>query len=74
MTKSLKFFLIIPLMFSLLISCQAFKPKKVDTRETSIKGSERSRKNVEEGGGVSLKNVLKRGGGLRSNLSAKPGT
>ncbi len=72
MTKSLKFFLIIPLMFSLLISCQAFKPKKVDTRETSIKGSERSRKNVEEGGGVSLKNVLKRGGGNFEFSSSNP--
>ena len=42
----------------MLTSCQAFKPKKVDTREVPIKGSERARKNVEEGGGVSLKGIM----------------
>jgi len=46
----------------MLTSCRALKPEKVDTRETPIKGSERSRKNIEEGGGVSLKSVLKRRG------------
>jgi hypothetical protein len=46
----------------MLTSCQAFKPKKVDTRKTPIKGSERSRKNIEQGGGVSLKNVLNKRG------------
>ena len=46
----------------MLTSCQALKPEKVDTRKTPIKGSDRSRKNIEEGGGVSLKNVLNRRG------------
>ena len=64
MTKSWRFFLIVPLTLAMLTSCGgAFKPKKVDTRKVPIKGSDRSRQNIEEGtGGVSLKNVLKRGG------------
>ena len=63
MTKNWRFFLIVPLTLAMLTSCGgAFKPKKVDTRKVPIKGSERSRKNIEEGTGVSLKNVLKRGG------------
>ena len=69
MRKHLKFFLIVSLMLTILTSCEALKPKKVDTRETSIKGSERSRKNIEEGGGVSLKNVLnRRGGSFEKNV------
>ena len=56
------FFLIVPLMLTILTSCEAIKPKKVDTRETPIKGSDRSKKNIEEGSGVSLKNVLKKRG------------
>ena len=48
-------------MLTILTSCEALKPKKVDTRETPIKGSERSKKNIEEGSGISLKGVLKRG-------------
>jgi len=59
MTKNWRFFIIVPLTLIMLTSCQAFKPKKVDTRETPIKGSERARKNVEEGGGVSLKGIMK---------------
>ena len=62
MTKNSRFFLIVPLILIMLTSCRALKPEKVDTRETPIKGSERSRKNIEEGGGVSLKSVLKRRG------------
>ena len=59
-------------MLTILTSCEALKPKKVDTRETSIKGSERARKNVEEGGGVSLKNVLNRRGGSFEFSSSNP--
>ena len=59
-------------MLTILTSCEALKPKKVDTRETSIKGSERSRKNIEEGGGVSLKNVLNRRGGSFEFSSSNP--
>ncbi len=62
MSKNWKSFIIVPLTLLMLTSCQAFKPEKVDTREVSIKGDERARKNIEEGGGVSLKNVLKRRG------------
>ena len=58
MTKNWRFFIIVPLTLIMLTSCQAFKPKKVDTREVPIKGSERARKNVEEGGGVSLKGIM----------------
>ena len=64
MTKNWRFFLIVPLTLAMLTSCGgAFKPKKVDTRKVPIKGSDRSRQNIEQGtGGVSLKNVLNRGG------------
>ena len=61
MTKNFKFFLIVPLIL-ILTSCEAFKYKKVDARKVPVKGTDRARKNIEEGGGVSLKNVLKRGG------------
>jgi hypothetical protein len=71
MTKNWRFFLIVPLTLAMLTSCGgAFKPKKVDTREVSIKGTDRSRKNIEEGGGVSLKNVLKRRGGTNFEFSS----
>ena len=43
----------------LLNSCGGFK--KVDARKTPIKGMERARKNVEEGRGISLKNLTKGG-------------
>jgi len=59
MTKKSKFFIIAPLILTMLTSCAAFKPEKVDTRKVSIKGSERARKNIEEGGGVSLNNIIK---------------
>ena len=70
MTKNLRFFLIIPLILIMLTSCQALKPEKVDTREVPIKGADRARKNVDEGGGVSLKNVLNRGGGTNFEFSS----
>ena len=73
MTKNWRFFLVVPLTLAMLTSCGgAFKPKKVNTRETSIKGSERSRKNIEEGGGVSLKNVLNRRGGSFEFSTSNP--
>ena len=62
MRKYSIFFFIVPLMLTILTSCEAIKPKKVDTRETPIKGSDRSKKNIEEGSGISLKNVLKKRG------------
>ena len=73
MTKNWRFFLIVPLTLAMLTSCGgAFKPKKVDTREVPIKGSDRSRKNIEEGGGVSLKNVLNKRGGSFEFSSSNP--
>ena len=56
--KSLIFFL----SFSLLLnSCNAFKPKMTNTRDLPVKGTERARKNVEEGRGMSIGNAMKRG-------------
>jgi len=69
MTKNWRFFLIVPLIL-ILTSCEALKYKKVDTREVPIKGSDRARKNIEEGGGVSLKNVLNRRGGTNFEFSS----
>ena len=69
MTKNSRFFLIVPLIL-ILTSCEALKYKKVDTREVPIKGSDRARKNIEEGGGVSLKNVLNRRGGTNFEFSS----
>ena len=69
MTKNLRFFLIVPLIL-ILTSCEALKYKKVDTREVPIKGSDRARKNIESGGGVSLKNVLNRRGGTNFEFSS----
>ena len=42
----------------LILSCDAIKPKKVNTRETSVNAQERARKNVSEGRGTSLKDLV----------------
>ena len=52
------------LIFTLLSSCEAFKPKKVNTREVPISAQERARKNVDEG----------RAGGLGSILGGRGNT
>ena len=65
MTKIL-FYSIISL---LILSCNAIKPKKVDTRETPISGQERARKNIEEGRGASLKDLIGRGGSTSYEFS-----
>jgi len=52
----LKLFLLLFVM-SVLSSCGAFRPKKVDARETPITGQERARKNISEGRGISLGNL-----------------
>ena len=57
MTKIL-FYSIISL---LILSCNAIKPKKVDTRETPVNALERARKNVEVGRGVSLGGIISGG-------------
>ena len=46
----------------LILSCNAIKPKKVNTRETPVNAQERARKNVEEGGGASLGDLIGRRG------------
>ncbi len=46
-----------------LLSCNALKPEKVDTRDTPINAQERARKNIEEGKGTSLKDIIGRRGG-----------
>ena len=52
-----------------LISCQAIKPKKVDTRETPIKAQDRAKKNIEEGKGASIEKLLKGGRGTNYEFS-----
>lgn len=46
----------------LTLSCNALKPKKVDTRETPINAADRARKNINEGRGTSLKSLIGAGG------------
>ena len=46
-----------------LLSCNALKPEKVDTRDTPINAQERARKNIKEGKGTSLKDIIGRRGG-----------
>ena len=45
----------------LILSCNAIKPKKVDTRETPVNVQERARKNIDSGKGASLKDIIGRG-------------
>ena len=54
MTKIL-FYSIISL---LILSCNAINPKKVDTRETPINAQERARKNIKEGKGTTLRDLV----------------
>ncbi len=54
MTKIL-FYSIISL---LILSCNAIKPKKVDTRETPVNALERARKNIKEGKGATLRDIV----------------
>ena len=68
MTKKFIILLIISLI---LPSCEAMKPKKVDTRTTPISGPERSKKNVREGGS-SVAGLFKRGGGSFEFSSSNP--
>ena len=61
--------LLISIFSLLLMSCQAFKPEKVDTRETPINAQERARKNIEEGRGTSLGGLLGVGRGTNFEFS-----
>ena len=62
MLKKIIVFTVIILFFS---SCKALKPEKVDTREVSTNAQERARKNVNEGQGISLKDIV---GGRGTNF------
>ena len=55
--------LIFSIISLFLLSCNALKPEKVDTRDTPINAQERARKNIEEGKGTSLKDIIGRRGG-----------
>ena len=58
--KGISKFLIMLFVTALLLnSCGTFK--KVDAKKVPVKGMDRARKNVEEGRGISLKNLGKRG-------------
>mgnify|MGYP006168577095 CR=1 FL=1 len=63
-----KLILLILLSFTLL-SCQAFKPKKVDTREVPTNAQERARKNIEEGRGSGIGGLLGVGRGTSYEFS-----
>tara|TARA_A100001011_G_C14037541_1_gene726367 strand:+ start:325 stop:849 length:525 start_codon:yes stop_codon:yes gene_type:complete len=65
----LKKFLIFSLLSFSLLSCEAIKPKKVDTRETSTNAQERARKNIEEGRGSSIGGLLGVGRGTNYEFS-----
>ena len=49
------------LIFIFLVSCNTIKREKVNTREVPINAQERARKNIEEGKGTSLRDLV--GGG-----------
>ena len=57
-------------MIVLISSCAAFKPEKVDTRKTPIKGEDRARQNVEEGRGATIGSLLGRAGGTTYEFSS----
>ncbi len=50
--------IIFSILSLLILSCNAIKPKKVDTRETSINAQERAKKNIKEGRGMALKDIV----------------
>ncbi len=62
MLKKIIIFVIISLFFS---SCKAFKPEKVDTRKVPTNAQDRARQNVNEGQGISLKDIV---GGRGTNF------
>jgi hypothetical protein len=58
------------ILFIGVTSCQAFKPKKVNTREVPVNAQERAKKNIEEGRGASIKNILDRRGATNFEFSS----
>ena len=69
MTKNLILTLILSF---LLLSCNAIKPKKVDSRNQPTSGIERAKKNVAEGGGASVGSLLGNRGGSFEFSSSNP--
>ena len=70
MTKNFNLALI---FFSfLLLSCEALKPKKVDTRNRPSSGIERAKQNVEQGRGASIGSLLGNKGGTFEFSSSNP--
>ena len=68
--EMLKKTLLYTTLFLFLTSCGgAFKPKKVDTRTTPIKAEDRARKNINEGKGTSLGDLVSRGGSTTYEFS-----
>jgi len=66
----LKKTLLYSVLFLFLTSCGgAFKPKKVDTRNVPIKAEDRARKNIKEGRGTSLGDLINRGGSTTYEFS-----
>ena len=57
----MKRILLLLIICLLCFSCGALKPEKVDTRETPIRAEDRARKNINEGKGTSLRDLV--GGG-----------
>ena len=70
MTKNYKLFLILPLLSILLFSCTAFKPEKVDTRDVPINAMERAKKNIKEGRGASINDLIRGGGNTNFEFSS----
>ena len=62
--------LLYSVLFLFLTSCGgAFKPKKVDTRKVPIKAEDRARKNINEGRGSSLGDLVGRRGSTTYEFS-----
>ena len=55
-------FLLLSSACLLFLSCGILKPEKVDTREVPINAQERARKNIKEGKGTSLRDLVGGGG------------
>ena len=53
----------------ILASCEALKPKKVDTRNVPVNAQERARKNINEGRGTNLGDLLGRKGSTNYEFS-----
>ena len=62
-------FLLLSGVCLLLLSCKILKPEKVNTREVPINAQERARKNINEGRGTTLGDLIGRGGGTNYEFS-----